>query len=236
MKGTLTLIPTPIDDVSPLEQIAFNLLEKNAIDYAENSLFVVEDHKPCRRRWIRWGLPRDVVNDFICLNEHSFKTETENILNELKNGKNVFLMSDCGLPAFCDPGVELISRCHDLKIKVTSTPFCNSFSLALALSGFDHRCFEFHGFLPKPGSGRSDYLKNILKSKKTIVTNDTPYRLKTLLEELKPLSTRNHVFFLAIDLNMETQQLFRGSLKDIYSQLTDFKREFVLVISQINPD
>lgn len=234
--GILTLIPTPLDDESPLEPIAFELLKNASENTFQSSIIVVEDHKPCRRRWIHWGLPRNAIDSFLCLNEHTTKEQTQHLLNELKSGKNIFLMSDGGLPAFCDPGRELVSLCHEHKIKVTSTPFCNSFSLAIALSGLEHKCFEFHGFLPKPGNDRNLYLKQLLKSEKTIVTNDTPYRLKSLLEELKPLSSQNHIFFLGLDLNMPTEELLRGSLPQIISQLTDFKREFVLVISQINPD
>ena len=157
--GILTLIPTPIDDESPLEKTAFDLLQFATNEEMDTTDILVEDHKPCRRRWINWGLSREIVNDFICFNEHSQDKLLDSLITKLKNGTNLYLMSDAGLPAFCDPGQKLVDRCHQEKISVTATPFANSFTLALALSGLPHHHFEFYGFLPKKGSERMDVLK-----------------------------------------------------------------------------
>lgn len=119
-KGTLTLIPTPIDEIHPLETTAWELL--NNISGDSNSIVCIEDLKPGRRRWLRWNLPRNQVEDFVLYNEHNHKEQCIHLINELKSGKNVYLMSDGGLPAFCDPGQDLVRVCHKNKIKVTSTP------------------------------------------------------------------------------------------------------------------
>ena len=70
MQGTLTLIPTPIDEENPLEQVACALLKKAALEERENSVFVIEELKIGRQRWLRFGLPRECVDSFILLNEH----------------------------------------------------------------------------------------------------------------------------------------------------------------------
>lgn len=229
MKGTLTLVPTPIDEDSPLEQVAFNLLEEATKD-PSNNLFIIEDLKPGRRRWLRFGLTRDLVEDFVLFNEHTRSEMLPKILSELKKGKNAFIMSDGGLPAFCDPGVKLVAACHQEGIKVTATPFSNSISLALSLSGIDHSKFTFGGFLPIKDPDRSVELKSLLTRKETIILMDTPYRMKKLLQEIIELKTSRKAF-LAMDLNCKSEELLFGNIEKIFSKIKDFKREFILILS-----
>ena len=122
----LTIIPTPIDDESPLCVVATAKLNEAV---KNNDLIIVEEHKVARRRWLKYGLPRQAIDHFLVYNEHTYNDVSSEVLAELKKGKSAFLMSDCGLPAFCDPGRQLIELCHQHNIKVTSTPFANSISL-----------------------------------------------------------------------------------------------------------
>jgi 16S rRNA (cytidine1402-2'-O)-methyltransferase len=230
MTGKLVLVPTPIDEESPLETMALNLLKDST---QETSLIIVEELKEVRRRWLRWGLPRERVEHFIEYNEHNQKEKIPELILALKNGKTLYLMSDCGLPAFCDPGTELVSRCHDEKISVTSTPFANSISLALALSGFNHSRFVFEGFLPKETSEREMALKRILKIKETTILMDTPYRLDRLLSEIKKISNEMNIkrpIFLGLDLNHKSEELLRGPIDVLLKKVEGQKREFILIL------
>lgn len=231
--GTLTLIPTPLSEVGELEPVAFRVLNNAATTELENSVFVIEDLKPGRRRWLSFKLPRETIEHFVLYNEHTADAAAKDLLAKLQQGKNVFLMSDGGLPAFYDPGVELVNLCHQNKIKVTATPFCNSVSLALALSGFSHRKFWFEGFLPIEALERQAAIKNILNLKTTAILMDTPYRLKRVLEELQSAwgSSRKKLF-VAMDLNSETEELRRGTPKELLAVINDVKREFVLIVSE----
>lgn len=225
-RGYLTLIPTPIDDDSPLCSIAYSKLESAV---ANNDLILVEEHKVARRRWLKYGLPREAIDQFILYNEHTFSEIGPEILNQIKNGKNAYLMSDCGLPAFCDPGRLLVDSCHNSKIKVTSTPFANSIALAVSLSGFEHERFVFEGFIPSKSSDRTQTLKRIINSKEMSVIMDTPYRLSKLMTELKDLNIERDLF-LGMNLNQKEEKLLRGSISEIMSQMDDQKREFILIM------
>ena len=231
MKGKLTLVPTPIDEEHPLEQVAFSLLKEAFETKNEKTIFAIEDLKAGRRRWIRWGLPREAVNDFTLYNEHTHKEASQELLNELQKGKDVFLMSDGGLPAFCDPGRDLVDLCHRSGIKVTSTPFPHSISLALSLSGFSHQNFWFEGFLPAKKELRQKRWKELLEMKSTLVVMDTPYRLEKTLQDLGQNLRRD--VFLALDLNCSTEELYRGKANKILKKLKEKKREFILVISSV---
>ena len=225
MKGKLILVPTPIDESSPLESVAKEKIV-NACSLHQ-SLFAVEELKSGRRRWIRFGLPRDVVPELILFNEHTALNLTFSLLAELQAGKDVYLMSDGGLPAFMDPGRELVRTCHENNIQVTSTPFCNSIALALAMSGIAHERFLFEGRLPIKLEDREKKLKEMVNFQGTVVLLDTPYRLKKTLEELLDI---NRKIFLAMDLNCSTQELVFGTVAQVMGKVKNFKREFILII------
>lgn len=232
MSGKLTLVITPIDNDSKLQPETYELLSK--LDPIQDIL-LIEDEKPARRRWVHWGLDRGWIEHFKKFNEHNHDEMLQDVLTHLKSNKNVYLMSDCGLPAFCDPGRDLVDLCHDHQITVTATPFGNSISLALALSGFDHDKFMFEGFIPVANPNRSDELKRILKSNHTTILMDTPYRLKKLLPELIELENALSVkreYFLAMDLNKPSEQLVRGSLAKLLKSCEQ-KKEFILIINKI---
>jgi 16S rRNA (cytidine1402-2'-O)-methyltransferase len=230
--GTLTLIPTPLSETGVLEPVAFERLTKAAGLERESSVFVIEDLKPGRRRWLSFKLPRDVIEEFVLYNEHTAKVAAVDLLKELKEGKNVYLMSDGGLPAFYDPGVELVSLCHQNQIKVTSTPFSNSVALALALSGMNHKKFWFEGFLPLESAERMAVIKKLMKERHTSIIMDTPYRLKRVLEEMQEAWQSNKRLFVAMDLNTETEELRLGNPTELLSKINDFKREFIMILSE----
>lgn len=228
MKGTLTLIPTPINSEVHLDQSAVNILSEA---YDNGALILVEEHKVARRRWIKEGLPREAIDKFELYNEHSFDTCGELAVKALKSGRNVMLMSDCGLPAFCDPGRKLVDRCHREKITVTSAPFANSISLALALSGFNHDRFIFEGFIAIKKSERSKELKRILSQKVTSIVMDTPYRMERLLTEVNNINPEQEIF-LAMNLNSADEQLLRGAVSKVKEQVKIQKSEFILILGQ----
>ncbi|MBU6154268.1 MAG: hypothetical protein KGP28_08185 [Bdellovibrionales bacterium] len=234
-KKGLILIPTPIEDSLPLEPIALEVLKDAAADPA--TLLLVEELKAGRTRWLRWGLPRETIERFTAYNEHTESELFPRIANELRNGTRAVILSDGGLPAFCDPGQRLVDACHEAGIKVTATPFPNSIALALALSGFDHRSFHFAGFLPAQGEERKRSLEQLQATQKcTLVLMDTPYRMKALLQAVGESALKNRKIFLATGLNSPAEQLFRGKVKDVLSALQGLeKAEFVLVVEGATP-
>jgi 16S rRNA (cytidine1402-2'-O)-methyltransferase len=230
--GELILVPTPIQEDHPLELVAKERLSSDALK--ENVIICVEEHKVGRQRWLRWGLPREAIEKFVLFNEHTQEKIQSELIRELKSGKTIYLLSDCGLPAFCDPGQLLVDACHRNYIKVTATPYPNSISLALALSGFSHQSFVFSGFIPVKEPERSDWMKRELKRPETLIWMETPYRLKKLIEELDK-SKIDREIFLACDLGAVNELLIRGSTSTILKKLDgQEKREFVLVIAPKN--
>ncbi len=227
----LILIPTPIADEIPLEPVAQGLLLEDALK--EDVVLLVEEHKVARQRWIKWGLPREAIEKFQLYNEHTQGKMASEVVQMIKSGKKVYLISDCGLPAFCDPGQTLVDLCHKQKITVTATPFPNSIALAMALSGFPHNRFNFCGFVPVKDPERGQWMKTELKRPETLIWMETPYRLKKLLTELQSTGTKREVF-LGMDLGSKEERLLRGSVPYLLGHLGESeKREFVLILAPL---
>lgn len=225
----LVLVPTPIQEDHPLESVAKELLLSDCMK--EDVLLLVEEHKIGRQRWLKWGLPREAIEKFILFNEHTQGKIQGDIIKELKSGKRAYLLSDCGLPAFCDPGQLLVDSCHKQRIKVTATPYPNSISLALALSGFSHASFVFSGFIPVKEPERSEWIKKELSRPETLIWMETPYRLKKLLDDLGKTNLTREIF-LGCDLGGKDELLLRGNAGAILKGIGEQdKREFVMVIS-----
>lgn len=228
--GELILVPTPIQDELPLEPVALALLLKEAMD--PQVMILVEEHKIGRQRWLKWGLPREAIEKFVLFNEHSQEKIQGDIVKELKSGKRVYLLSDCGLPAFCDPGQLLVNACHKNRIKVSATPYPNSISLAVALSGFPHDTFVFSGFVPVKEPERGEWMKKELARPETLIWMDTPYRLRKLLDDLVKINSPRELF-LGCDLGSQKDEfLIRGDAQSIIKAIGEKdKREFIVVIA-----
>lgn len=227
----LILIPTPIADELPLEPVAHEKLLSDAL--RDDVVLLVEEHKVGRQRWIKWGLPREAIEKFQLYNEHTQEKMAPEVVKLLKSGKRVYLLSDCGLPAFCDPGQGLVDLCHKQGIKVTATPFPNSIALAVALSGFSHQRFSFCGFVPVKEPEREQWIKTELKRPETQVWMETPYRLKKLLGDIAKTGTKREIF-LGMDLGGSEERLLRGNVQLLTKQLGESeKREFVLVLGPL---
>lgn len=226
----LILVPTPIDEDGSIHPKAKERIENAISTNPDKTLILVEDMKPARRRWVQWGFSRDYIPHLVAYNEHNRHELKFDLIQKLKDGYDIYLMSDGGLPAFCDPGQELVDLCHANSISLTATAFDNSVILAIALSGFSHQQFRFLGFPPQKSEERVDFFKTIKNIPETCVLMDAPYRLKKIVEELSSFALEREVFF-AFDLGSGNELLLRGQLSKIMSKIPLEKREFVIVVA-----
>lgn len=234
-RAQLVLIPTPIEESSPLEPVAYNILKTAFENRREESIFALEDAKPGRRRWLHFGLAREAIESFVYFNEHTQEELTPMLIQQMKAGKRVYLMSDAGLPGFCDPGRKLIAQAHRAGLFVGLTPFANSSLAALVLSGFRSEPFIFQGFLPRKGDERKRAIQGLSQSSATQVVMETPYRLTLLLKELGGhAELRKRKLCVALDINTPEEEVILGNACELEKRLKGQKRNFVLVIDQIS--
>ena len=240
--GQLFLIPTPIAPGQMLESTARTMLIKAWEQGPASSLFLIETPKAGRAQWAQFGLPREAISHLIAYNEQTRQELLPTVIQALLQGKTVYLMTDGGLPAFMDPGAELVRACHEHKICVRATPFPNSVLLALALSGFPHQQFIFEGALPRESQARLQALQEYWRRPSTVVLLDAPYRLQKILQMLLEISmgrVGHREIFLALDLQSNAERHLLFSSQDISSLQKELDRqlnnkyEFILVIGPL---
>lgn len=165
------------------------------------------------------------------LNEHSKKEDLQEFV-ELCRHKTVALVSDCGTPAFCDPGADLVKACQKENIKVHSIPGPSSLSTFISLCGVRLDQFLFRGFLPPRGDERIQALQELKSLNLAVVLMDTPYRLKRLLEDLKEHLGERRIT-LGLNLSMENEQILKGTAAQVLKILTVDKAEFMLLLDPV---
>jgi len=221
MKGTLYLVATPIGNFADMTFRAIEVLKQ--VD-----VVVYEERKEGGRLLRHFGIEKPVES----LNEHNEAAATFIILDHLKKGKSIAVVSDSGTPVFSDPGQLLVRKAIDEGIKVVPIPGASSLMPALTVSGFSIDQFVFYGWLSPKRPRRITELQQLKRERRTIVLMDTPYRLLALLKDISDVFGSSRRLCVAFDLTLPDEEIFHGTAPQLFEKLTklDKKGEFVVVI------
>lgn len=206
MSGILYLIPSPLGENEPQEVIpapVFELLPK--LQY-----FVVEELRTVRRYLSRAGLKGKIAElNLYELNEHTLQKDVESYIQILKDGNDVGLISEAGLPAVADPGALLVELAHKNDIEVRPFVGPSSLMLALMASGLNGQCFAFTGYLPVKPDERRAKIKTIekvsMQLKQSQIVIETPYRNDQLFADLLAVCGPKTRICVAADITLPTQ-------------------------------
>ena len=171
--GFLYIVGTPIGNLNDLSVRAINIL-KNV------SIVACEDTRQTKKIMNKY----EFSNNLISFNKHNSHNKTSKLIDDLKVGKSIALVSDAGMPSICDPGEELINKARSLGLNIICIPGPCAATTALVSSGFPSSKFIFEGFLPKKKIDREKILFEISKNDKTTIIFESPHRLKKLINEL----------------------------------------------------
>lgn len=221
MPGILYLVATPIGNLEDMTFRAVRILK-------EVDLVVYEERKEGGRLLRHFGVVKPVES----LNEHNEQAASYVILEKLKEGKSVALMSDAGTPVFSDPGQLLVEKTIAANIRVVPIPGASSLLPALIVSGFPINRFLFYGFLSPKRNRRLVELQQLRREPRTIVVMDTPYRLLQLIRDIADVFGESRRICVAFDLTLPTEEVVRGSAPELYRQFSKSQKkgEFVIVI------
>ena len=172
--SVLYLVGTPIGNLNDISLRALNIL-KNV------SLIACEDTRQTKKLMQNF----QISNHLISFNKHNSFKRIPGIIDRLKAGESVAIVSDAGLPSICDPGEDLVKEVKINGLNVICIPGPCAALTALVSSGLPSSKFTFHGFLPKKKKEREEILQEIRNSDKTSILFESPHRLKKLLIELK---------------------------------------------------
>ena len=204
--GKLYLIPSPIGDNEPVEVIPGPTLEllKGIHTY------VVEEVRTVRRYLSRAGLKGRIEElQFVELNEHTTPAEVEDMISLFKDGNDVGLISEAGLPAVADPGAALVALCHRNGITVIPQVGPSSLMMALMASGLNGQSFAFRGYIPAKTEERKKEIREIEKVSGALnqsqIFIETPYRNDSLFADLIASLSPATRLTIATDITLPTQ-------------------------------
>jgi 16S rRNA (cytidine1402-2'-O)-methyltransferase len=225
MNGTLYLIPTTLGDTS----IEASLPSHNLEIILGLKVFIVEELRTARRflRKVSKSFPIDQTQFFI-LNEHSLAEELPEMMNSLREGIDVGLLSEAGLPCVADPGAQLVKLAQAANIKVIPLPGPSSIFLALMASGFNGQNFAFLGYLPLDKHEKIKSLKemekNIFQNGQTQIFIETPYRNNQLLEFLLQNCSQETMICIAADITLESEYIRTGPVSGWKKEKPDLNK------------
>lgn len=220
MSGILYLCATPIGN---LGDISARCLE--AFENAD--LIACEDTRRTVQLLNHFGIKKQLTS----YHEHNKREKGEVIVNLLKDGKNVVLVSDAGTPAISDPGEDLVKLCIENDLQVTPIPGCVAGINALIVSGLPTRRFAFEGFLSVNKRHRKEHLESVKNDTHTLIFYEAPHKLPyTLSDMLEILGDRK--IALCRELTKIHEEIIRTTLKEAQNLYTENspKGEFVIVI------
>ncbi|MCI8390462.1 MAG: 16S rRNA (cytidine(1402)-2'-O)-methyltransferase [Roseburia sp.] len=220
MTGTLYLCATPIGN---LEDITLRVLRT----LREVDLIAAED----TRNSIRLLNHFQIKTPMTSYHEYNKIEKAWQLVDRLREGKNIALITDAGTPGISDPGEELVRICTEEGITVTSLPGPAACITALTMSGLPTRRFAFEAFLPREKKERAEILSHLKEETRTIVLYEAPHHLKKTLDELcDVLGDRQAAVCRELTKRYEEKTL--STISDLISYYKDNepRGEYVLII------
>lgn len=217
----LYLVPTPIGNLEDMTFRAVSVLK-------EVDLIFAEDTRTSGKLLKHFDIPTQMYSHHMH-NEH--KT-VENIVNQIKSGKTIALISDAGTPAISDPGFLLTRACIQAEIEVDCLPGATAFVPALVNSGLPNDKFVFEGFLPVK-KGRQTRFKALAQETRTMVFYESPHKiLKTLTHFVEYFGEERKVS-VSREISKVHQETIRGSVKEVLDHYSAKppKGEIVIVLA-----
>lgn len=216
----LYIVSTPIGNLKDITLRAIEVLK--SVD-----LIACEDTRHTKILLDHYGIKTPTTSFF----QYNRITKGQYLLEFLKKGKSIALVSDAGTPGILDPGYHIINLAVKNNIAITAIPGPTAFINALVLSGKPSHEFIFGGFLPNRPLARRNQLKKLSKLKYTLIFYESCHRILATLEDINSIFGDKDIV-VARELTKKFEEIKRGSAKDVWE---DLKRkrprgEFVIVI------
>ena len=209
--GTLILAATPIGnarDASP--RLAEVLLSADVV--------AAEDTRRLRR--LASSLELKLPGKVIAYHEHSEGVRTRQLVERLREGATVVLVTDAGMPSVSDPGYRLVAAAIEAELTVTVVPGPSAVLAALAVSGLAVDRFCFEGFLPRKAGARRQRLRDLAQEPRTMVFFEAPHRLATVLDDAAELLGSGRLGAVCRELTKTYEEIERGSLAHLANWAT----------------
>lgn len=218
--GTLFIVPTPIGNLEDITLRAIRILK-------EVDLIAAEDTRHTQKLLNHYEIQTPLISYY---REKEAQRGAE-IIDILKKGQDVALVSDAGTPAISDPGAVLVQYAHENDIKIVPLPGPSALTTALSAAGFGYTEFLFLGFLPSKKNQRRKSLSALFNSSYPLVLYESPHRISSLLEDAFNIFGNRQTFW-ARELTKKFEDLQRSDLQTLLERASSGKNrgEFVFII------
>jgi len=218
MSGTLFLISTPIGNLEDITLRALRLLR-------EADVIAAEDTRRTGKLLAHYAINTPTLS----FHQHNTRSRLPQLLERLKRGEQVALVTDAGTPGISDPGTELVEACLDAGIAVDPAPGASAPLAAATASGFPLDPLTIFGFVPVRGKDRKAWFERIQAIEHTVTFFEAPHRIRQTLTELGT-TLGDRPIFVGRELSKVHQQFLRGPADSIIGHMTSVKGEFTVVI------
>ena len=218
MSGKLYLVATPIGNLEDITLRAIKVLEEVDLIAAEdtrNSLKLLNHY--------------DIKKPLISYHRHNEELRVDNLIEKLKQGENIAVISDAGTPGISDPGEVIAKEAIKNDIEVIPIPGACAAINALIASGLNTTEFTFFGFLPLNKKLRKEKLNEIKDETKTCIIYEAPHKLQKTLQDFKEV-IENREVVLAREITKIHEEFIRGDLDEIISKSENLKGEMIILI------
>lgn len=221
-QGMLYLCATPIGN---LEDITFRVIRT----LKEVDLIAAED----TRNSIKLLNHFEIKTPMTSYHEHNKVEKAKVLVDKMRAGTNIALITDAGTPGISDPGEELVRQCHEAGIQVTSLPGAAACITALTMSGQPTRRFVFEAFLPFDKKERADVLEELKNETRTIIIHEAPHHLAALIDELTGVLGGDRSVSICKELTKRYEKVWKTTFEEAsqFYKSRQPRGEYVLVIA-----
>ena len=215
----LYIVATPIGNLEDITLRAIRILKE--VDYV-----FAEDTRVTKKLLNHLEIETTIYR----YDEHTKQHQVENIINLLKEGKNIALVTDAGTPCISDPGYEVVDEALKNNIKVVPIPGVSAMTAAASVAGVSMRRFVFEGFLPKK-KGRQTLLKSFADEKRTIMFFESPHRVVRTLKDIEEFIGEREVVLIR-EITKIYEEIVRGTTKELIEKFENktLKGEYVIIV------
>lgn len=217
----LYVVPTPIGNLEDMTIRAIRVLK-------EADLILAEDTRTSGFLLKHFGIETPMISHHK-FNEH--KT-VDSVVQRIKSGQRVALISDAGTPAISDPGFLIVRQCVENEIEVECLPGATAFVPALVASGLPNDRFCFEGFLPQK-KGRQTRINNLKSETRTMIFYESPYRLVKTISQLGEVFGKERKASVSREISKMFEETKRGTLEELSAWFTEHtpKGEIVIIVA-----
>ncbi len=210
MSGQINIVSTPIGNLKDITLRAIETLK--SVD-----LILAEDTRIAKKLLNHFS----INNTLESFNDKNEDLKNENLIKDLKEGKNIAIISDAGTPLISDPGFKLIRSAREESIKVTPIPGCTALIAGLSASGISSDKFTFLGFLPRTKIKRRKNLRHLIHKQETLIFFESVHRIGSTIADMKELFGQERKAVLC----KEITKIYESFIGNNFKEITDYIKE-----------